>query len=380
MAPERATTNVNGADMAEVMQTMRDMATAMAQQATATTLQAQTLAQKDAQRQQREEELATARGLAEFRRHNPPKFEGDHDPDKADLWLQEIEKIFEVLHCTGETKMEYATFLLTGEAECWWRGAKGIMQKNGEELTWEVFRQKFLDKYFPKSARAQKEAQFLSLYQGNMTVAEYAKKFESLARYFRFFNNQVDEDYKCERFESGLRYDIKEVVAPHEIRQYEALVEKCKKVENLKRSRPNRDSAGGPVRHQGNQYSHNKSRQQGPYTRPQGNGRDQDRAQNGGGQRPQNRNQNQNQPIRCFRCQEEGHKSYDCPFKPRSCYICLKPDHFANNCPERNNYNPKNNNSNNQAGRPTAQGRVYHIGGEDTRDSSELIQGTKDDI
>lgn len=175
MAPERATTNVNGADMAEVMQTMRDMATAMAQQATATTLQAQTLAQKDAQRQQREEELATARGLAEFRRHNPPKFEGDHDPDKADLWLQEIEKFFEVLHCTGETKMEYATFLLTGEAECWWRGAKGIMQKNGEELTWEVFRQKFLDKYFPKSARAQKEAQFLSLYQGNMTVAEYAK-------------------------------------------------------------------------------------------------------------------------------------------------------------------------------------------------------------
>jgi len=88
------------------------------------------------------------------------------------------------------------------------------MQKNGEELTWEAFRQKFLDKYFPKSAIAQKEAQFLSLYQGNMTVDEYVKKFKSLAKYFRFFSNQVDEDYKCERFESGLHYEIKEVVAP----------------------------------------------------------------------------------------------------------------------------------------------------------------------
>jgi hypothetical protein len=154
MAPERVDTNENGVGLAEVMQTMRDMAAAMTQQAAATTLQAQTQAQKDAQRQQREDELATARGLAEFRRHNPPKFEGDHDPDKADIWLQEIEKIFEVLHYTAETKMEYATFLLTGEAECWWGGAKSIMQKNGEELTWEAFRQKFLDKYFPKSARA----------------------------------------------------------------------------------------------------------------------------------------------------------------------------------------------------------------------------------
>jgi hypothetical protein len=165
--------------------------------------------------------LATTTGLADFRGHNPPRYEGDHDPDKVDLWLQEIEKIFEVLHCTGETKLEYASFLLTGE-----------------------------DKYFPRSAIAQREAQLLSLYQGNMTDAKYAKKFESLAKYFRFFNNHVDKDYKCERFESGLNYDNKEVVAPHEIRQYEALVEKCKKVENLKHSRPNRDYAGGPIRHQ----------------------------------------------------------------------------------------------------------------------------------
>jgi hypothetical protein len=113
MAPQRTTTTAtteNGANMGEIMETMHQMAAAMTQQATATAQQAQNQAQRDEQRQQREAELAIARGLAEFRCHNPTRFEGEHDPDKADLWLQEVEKIFKVLHCTDETKLEYATF------------------------------------------------------------------------------------------------------------------------------------------------------------------------------------------------------------------------------------------------------------------------------
>lgn len=75
----------NEANMMEIMQIMCDMKAAIIQQASATTLQAHTQAQRDEQRQQKEETLASTIGLAEFRRHNPPRFEGDHDPDKADL-------------------------------------------------------------------------------------------------------------------------------------------------------------------------------------------------------------------------------------------------------------------------------------------------------
>jgi len=53
MTLERVDANENGVGLAEVMQTMHDMAAAMTQQAAATTLQAQTQARKDAQRQQR---------------------------------------------------------------------------------------------------------------------------------------------------------------------------------------------------------------------------------------------------------------------------------------------------------------------------------------
>lgn len=41
---------------------------------------------------------------------------------------------------------------------------------------------------------------------------------------------------------------------------------------------------------------------------------------------------------------------------------------------KRKNNNPRNNN-NNQVGLPTAQGRVYHIGGEGEKDHSYPIKG-----
>ncbi|XP_027189384.1 uncharacterized protein [Cicer arietinum] len=345
-------------DMTEAIQAMNAMAAAMAQQAAIQ-------AQRDAQRDQRDEAASAARALNEFRRQDPPKFKGEHDPDKADLWLQEIEKIFEILHCSDNAKVEYATYLMIGEAEYWWRGAKKMMETNHEELTWEAFKNKFLEKYFPKSARAEKEAQFLKLYQGNLTIAEYAAKFESLAKHFRYFLNQIDEEYMCERFESGLRYEIKELVGPLEIRQYQVLVEKCKKVEQMKQSRMNRGAIGGPIRPQG--YNDQQNRGQAasttqaicPTTRE---------CLRSTSTSKQGRSR--------AKSSREGHKISECPIRPRVCYICQKPDHFANECPERKDDRAVDrNNVNDNVVRLTANGRVYHINGEETPSSSELIQG-----
>jgi len=71
--------------------------------------------------------------------------------------------------------------------------------------------------------RAEKEKQFLNLYQGNMFVAEYASKFEKLSKYFR---DQTGKEYLCERFENGLEYEIRDIVEPMEILQYQVLLEK----------------------------------------------------------------------------------------------------------------------------------------------------------
>ena len=57
------------------------------------------------------------RGLTTFRQNNPPKFSGNFDPEGAKMWLAEVEKIFKVMGCPEEHKVNYATFLLVREAE-----------------------------------------------------------------------------------------------------------------------------------------------------------------------------------------------------------------------------------------------------------------------
>ena len=40
--------------------------------------------------------------LNQFRKTNPPSFQGEYDPDIAEKWIRQIEKIFRVLDCTIE--------------------------------------------------------------------------------------------------------------------------------------------------------------------------------------------------------------------------------------------------------------------------------------
>ena len=48
-------------------------------------------------------------------------------------------------------------------------------------MAWGEFRELFMGKFFPVSARHAKAQEFLELKQGNMTVLEYVAKFTELA-------------------------------------------------------------------------------------------------------------------------------------------------------------------------------------------------------
>src|ERR1044072_5851146 len=86
--------------------------------------------ERQVQRHLREEVAAQTRGLNDFRRHDPPKFLGDTDPEKADLWIQEIEKIFTVLRAPEGAKLDCAPSLRLGDPEYWWRGTRLILEGN----------------------------------------------------------------------------------------------------------------------------------------------------------------------------------------------------------------------------------------------------------
>ena len=59
-------------------------------------------------------------------KQNPPCFDGKPNPTKAEN-LQ-MEELLEALDFTNSQKVRFATFKLIGEAECWWRSTKAILE------------------------------------------------------------------------------------------------------------------------------------------------------------------------------------------------------------------------------------------------------------
>jgi len=56
--------------------------------------------------------IAEVRMLETFLRNHPPIFKGRYDPDGAQTWLKEIEKVFRVMQCTEVQKLCFGTHML----------------------------------------------------------------------------------------------------------------------------------------------------------------------------------------------------------------------------------------------------------------------------
>ncbi|KAK2407619.1 cleavage and polyadenylation specificity factor subunit [Trifolium repens] len=311
---------------------VNQMAYAMHTMAAAVTAQTHAKAQRDVEKREREIIAAGSRLLTSFNHQAPPKFSGEGGPDAADLWLQSMERIFGAIHCPEGEKVVLATYQLQGSSEYWWGNTRLIMGNADEEVNWENFKRRFLAKYFPETARERYGEEFLQLRQGGIKVEAYAKKFESLSRYFRFFRDGIDETYMCRRFQNGLRYELQDAVVPLGIRQFQILVEKCQEVEDMRSKRANRQggfSAGGPSDSSGQtQSSSQNQRRQGnkPYNRPHDN-QEPTRSVNTG-----TRGNQSGAKLTCRRCGQEGHFANDCQSPETVCYNCQRPGHFARDC------------------------------------------------
>ena len=74
-------------------------------------------------------------------------------------------------------------------------------------MTWADFRELFISKFFPASARYAKAREFLGLRQGSMTILEYVANFIELAC---FGDDYVATDMaKVRKFEDGQKLSIR---------------------------------------------------------------------------------------------------------------------------------------------------------------------------
>ncbi|CAJ2651825.1 unnamed protein product [Trifolium pratense] len=160
--------------------------------------------------------------LERFMKQKPPTFTGGYNPDGAYKWLEELEIIFEAMDCSEEGKTTLGTYVLREEANVWWKNAKLRLGPGGMAIPWAMFKREFLVKYFPVDVKNKKVVEFMELKQGNMTVADYAVKFETLCAFSPHYNTLEAENDKCVN-SSGLRPDIKHMIGFSQIRHFATL-------------------------------------------------------------------------------------------------------------------------------------------------------------
>jgi hypothetical protein len=271
--------------------------------------------------------------------------------------------------CTDARRVAFATYLFTGEARTWWKNARTRLTEDGGELTSEGFKNAFLENYFPEEAKGKKETEFLELKQGNMSIGEYAAKFQELYHFHPHYQLPTSEISRCIRFEQGLRPDIKSAIGHDQVRNYAVLVEKCRIYENNEKEMKEFLREASSSKAIKKREERNK-----PYQCSFGN-----RGRSGGWRG--NFNQPWNRTKFYTRCNRAGHFSNECP-NQQGGQAVTQVRHGGNQNPAPANNpvigrtNPAPNNGNRRPGHLANRGRVFAMDGSAASESQDLIHGT----
>lgn len=321
-----------------------------------------------------------------FKDADPPVFKGGLDPHVANTWIKEMEKVIDISECLDEQKVKFATHSLKGEAVFWWDTVK--LTEDCSKMTWKRFKEVFFDKYFPPCMKNEMEMKFLGLRQESLSVSEYLSKFLELSR---FAPHQVDtEARKCQRFQEGLKPQIRGRVSLLELEQFDKLVGKARIAEreyedraqffnNKKRGR-DVESGGSFGSKRGNQGFQIKKKkdfrgaEKGhvmPTCKKCGLKHTGDICYRAEGL--------------CYNCGKKGHVSGQCPeARPTLCFNCGKEGHYARDCPQKGTKTEFGATGNRApAARqlqlpapPKAMARTYAMTTQDAEKSHDVVSGT----
>ncbi|XP_073059643.1 uncharacterized protein [Primulina eburnea] len=126
-----------------------------------------------------EMELAVAR----FQNMHAAKFFGNEGSGRAEGWLKHMEFLVNTAHYDSDRLFTMTVLQLRDRAQRWWKATTNVLQQTGSQITWEVFRAKFLHEYDPSSYYSVRESEFHRLVQGKMSVEEYARQLSALLTY-----------------------------------------------------------------------------------------------------------------------------------------------------------------------------------------------------
>ncbi|KAG6514075.1 hypothetical protein ZIOFF_024414 [Zingiber officinale] len=110
---------------------------------------------------------------------------------------------------TDADKVRCAVYMLRDDARVWWEGAR--LTVDLATLTWADFKKVFYGKYFTADNRTRLAREFLELRQGDMTVAEYVRRFERGRYFVLMIASQPVEELKhfIEGLRAAIRHDVR---------------------------------------------------------------------------------------------------------------------------------------------------------------------------
>ncbi|KAF3484801.1 hypothetical protein F2Q69_00052249 [Brassica cretica] len=106
-----------------------------------------------------------------------PHFKGGADPFEADQWLRTMEKNFETLTCSEESKKKMVVYYSDKDAVEWWKSRD--RQVGHLVTTWAAFKKEFERKYFTPESKRRLQRQFANLVQGDKTVPNIRDGFRA---------------------------------------------------------------------------------------------------------------------------------------------------------------------------------------------------------
>lgn len=173
--------------------------------------------------------VGNANTIERVRSLGAKSFNGSGEPPEAESWFVKLERIYDMMKCSEDDRLSFATFLLEDRAYQWWQTVERRYQGHAA-ITWAIFRKEFYNHYFPAVYQDIKRSEFFRLVQGSLTVEEYEKKFLDLSR---FATSVVgDERERCRRFEDGLRFEIRTTVTASRYTEFGEVVEAARRVEH----------------------------------------------------------------------------------------------------------------------------------------------------
>ncbi|MQL67823.1 hypothetical protein Taro_000117 [Colocasia esculenta] len=125
--------------------------------------------------------------VEKFLRLQPPTYSGGPNPDTAEHWVHEIERVFATMRCPTADRVVLAAYQLRGFALEWCRlkMQTTFAGRAEEAITWSEFLDVFNDTFFPIQVQQVKREQFWTLQQvvsrSRQTVSTFTALISCLA-------------------------------------------------------------------------------------------------------------------------------------------------------------------------------------------------------